>query len=99
MSLAVRSPILGEARLTLTQLAHREGVNPATIWRWRTKGVRGAKLESVAIGGRWFTSDEAFARFVEATTGAAPPVSQAPPPAKRSKRGSDASARLAKAGF
>ena len=36
----------------------------ATIWRWILSGVRGRKLESVRIGGRRFTSEQAIARFL-----------------------------------
>ena len=35
----------------------------ATLWRWRVKGVRGRRLESVVLGGRVFTSREALQRF------------------------------------
>jgi hypothetical protein len=37
----------------------------ATLWRYRTKGIRGRVLASVAIGGKIFTSAEAVARFAE----------------------------------
>ncbi len=45
--------------------------SPATIWRWRTRGVRGIKLQTWQIGGRVYTSREALQAFVEATTTAA----------------------------
>jgi hypothetical protein len=45
--------------------------NVTTVWRWRNRGVRGVKLETVCIGGRRFTSREALARFCAATTAAA----------------------------
>jgi hypothetical protein len=45
--------------------------NVATLWRWRTAGCRGVKLETVLIGGRRMTSREALARFFAATTAAA----------------------------
>jgi len=37
-----------------------------TLHRWRLRGVRGVKLETLKVGGRRFTSIEAIARFVEA---------------------------------
>lgn len=43
----------------------------ATVWRWSTKGVRGVKLESVVVGTRRYTSEQAIQRFIEATTVAA----------------------------
>jgi hypothetical protein len=41
------------------------------IWRWRTSGVRGVKLETVLVGGKRYTSREALQRFIERTTAAA----------------------------
>src|SRR5271154_5104019 len=41
-----------------------------TLWRWHHRGVRGVKLETVVIGGRRYTSREAIARFIAATTAA-----------------------------
>lgn len=39
---------------------------PATLNRWRLRGVRGVKLETLLIGGQRFTSREAIQRFIEA---------------------------------
>jgi len=41
-----------------------------TLHRWRTKGVKGVKLESAKIGGARVTSVEALARFAEKLSGA-----------------------------
>ena len=62
--------MLTEQKLSLTQLAHREGVNICTCWRWAKRGVRGVRLETYNVGGRRWTTEEAFARFVEGTTAA-----------------------------
>jgi hypothetical protein len=62
--------LLQEQRLSLTQLARHEGVSVSTVWRWARCGVRGAVLESFNVGGRKFTTREAFRRFVERTTAA-----------------------------
>jgi hypothetical protein len=43
----------------------------ATVWRWVLRGCAGTKLESILIGGRRFTSEEAIQRFADATTAAA----------------------------
>ena len=42
--------------------------NPSvcTLHRWRLKGVRGAKLETLLVGGIRFTSKEAIERFIAA---------------------------------
>jgi hypothetical protein len=43
--------------------------NVATLWRWRTSGCRGHRLETILFGGRRYTSREAIARFVAAING------------------------------
>ena len=62
---------LKEQRLTLTQLAKQEGVSIPTPWRWANRGVRGVVLETFNVGGRRFTTHEAFQRFVQRSTAAA----------------------------
>lgn len=56
-----------ESLLTMTDASKLLPGRPdaATLWRWRTKGVRGVKLESILYGGRRVTSREALDRFVE----------------------------------
>lgn len=63
--------LLRERRLSFAALAAREGVNASTVWRWSLRGCRGVKLESFSVGAKRFTTAEAFARFVEATTAVA----------------------------
>ena len=41
----------------------------ATLWRWRTAGCRGVKLETMLYGGRRYTSSEAIRRFLNAING------------------------------
>lgn len=62
-----------EKVLTMAQAAHSLPGHPSicTLWRWRLRGVRGVKLETLAIGGRRYTSAEALERFIERTTAAA----------------------------
>jgi hypothetical protein len=62
-----------EQLLTLTAAAKLLPSRPnvATLWRWRTAGVRGIKLETFLCGGRRMTSREALSRFFAATTAAA----------------------------
>ena len=45
--------------------------NVTTIWRWRNRGVRGVKLETILSGGRRFTSIEALRRFQDQVTAVA----------------------------
>jgi len=45
-------------------------MNPATIWRWITRGFRTpdgrtVKLEAAKIGSQWITSEQALQRFIE----------------------------------
>ena len=67
----------------------------STIHRWRLRGIRGIRLETVLIGGRRFTSREALARFAAATTAAAndspPPIRS---PAQRERAIKTAEAKL-----
>jgi hypothetical protein len=44
--------------------------NIATLWRWRTRGVAGVQLETLAVGGRRFTTVESLYRFIERVTAA-----------------------------
>lgn len=64
---------LHEHLLTLAEACRRMPGRPSicSLWRWYRHGVRGAKLETVVIGGRRYTSIEALERFAEATTAAA----------------------------
>ena len=39
--------------------------------RWRTRGLKGVRLETILVGGTRFTSKEALNRFFLATTAAA----------------------------
>ena len=55
------------------RLSTREGrsVNPSTLWRWRTKGVRlpdgsVVRLECIRVGGKWGVTEEAIEDFLEA---------------------------------
>ena len=45
-------------------------VNRSTVHRWRLRGARGTKLETVLVGGRRYSSEEALLRFFENTTAA-----------------------------
>lgn len=67
--------VLTEDVLSLSQaraeIAHITGVRPdkTTLIRWIQKGVGGAKLEAVRLGGRnIFTSSQAINRFIVART-------------------------------
>src|SRR5688572_28045901 len=66
---------------------HRGGksVDPSTVFRWVTKGLRTpagrvVKLAAVRVGGRWLTSNPSVAWFVAALTDDAVPAADAPLP-------------------
>jgi hypothetical protein len=54
-----------ERLVTLTQAAKLLPDCPSvcTLWRWRTRGAGGRRLESVLLGGKVYTSVEALQRF------------------------------------
>lgn len=58
--------LLFETLRSLTELARLKNKSPATTWRWSTKGCRGVILETVIVGGRRYSTDEAFLRFAAA---------------------------------
>jgi hypothetical protein len=89
--------IRSEQILSLPQAARRfppfrqgRPVNPSTIWRWISNGVklpdgRRVKLGAVRLSGRWLTSVEAIERFIAAQT-PAPAGDTAPTPTPRTMR-------------
>jgi len=69
--------------------------NQSTVYRWLSKGVRGATLETVVVGGKRFTSVEAIERFVEKTTANSPGSGSGNPVSRPTTR--QAEARLHRA--
>ena len=67
-----------EAASRLPSLRGGKSVNPSTVWRWATRGVRArdgvlVRLESLKVGGTCCTSDEALSRFFRALSSDAAP--------------------------
>ena len=67
--------IAHEHLVTFSELARslprRRGDRPvhvATIHRWRSRGLKGIRLEAIRIGGAWHSSREAFGRFADRLT-------------------------------
>jgi hypothetical protein len=79
--------------------AHIPGRRPnlSTLHRWRLHGVRGRKLETLLIGGRRFTSEEAIQRFVRPEADPADTAASAVPPEVQA-RADRAQAELARFG-
>jgi hypothetical protein len=69
--------------------------NVATLWRWRTAGCRGHRLETILFGGRRYTSREAITRFLAAINGE--PI-RAEAPRQRERAVSRAERRAAELG-
>ena len=80
-------------RLTVNQLARREGVHCATPWRWMQHGVRGVRLRSVRVGGRRFVLKSYWQAFSDALNSDLAPA--AVPPAAVNARAERAGRELA----
>jgi hypothetical protein len=98
------SALIDEKPLPLAEAARLlpKRPNPATLWRWRTKGVRGVRLRTSMIGGRRYVTRAALREFNEAVTAAAErksaePVEQAPESTR--PRSAEMVRRLRKAGL
>lgn len=57
-----------ESLIRFQKAGRRIPGNPSVcaLHRWRQNGVRGAKLETLLVGGTRFTSEEAISRFIAA---------------------------------
>lgn len=91
--------VASETLLTLPDASKRLPNRPSlcTLWRWRNKGVRGRRLESVTIGGLVYTSLEALARFALQNGADNAPTIRSP--AKREREIRRAEAALAAKGI
>jgi hypothetical protein len=51
--------------------ARRRGkpAHTATLHRWRSKGLRGIRLQALRVGGVWMTTDAALATFFAQLSG------------------------------
>jgi hypothetical protein len=78
--------LLRETRLTFSEVASNAQVNASTVWRWSLRGCRGVTLESFSIGAKRFTTAEAFARFVAATTAVAQGGTDSAPPSRTNRQ-------------
>ncbi len=74
-ALRIASDAVPEPLITFAELARRlatstgrRRVAVSTIHRWRSPGIRGRKLASVRIGGRWFTTESWFSAFCDSTS-------------------------------
>lgn len=66
---AMTDQLLLETRISLTKLAQEQGVSVPTSWRWAQRGIGGHILETMSVGGRKFTTREAFQRWIAAING------------------------------
>jgi hypothetical protein len=82
-----RTAVPGDKRLSL-----------ATLHRWRLKGVRGVRLETILIGGLRYTSREAISRFIAAQNADESPT-HVITPSQRKRLAEAAQAALSSAGI
>lgn len=74
----------GEPVMTFTEAAgwfeRRFGRRPnvATIWRWAIRGLRGVRLQTIALGRYRYTTRSAIERFIEQTSAVIGPRDTAP---------------------
>lgn len=82
-------------RLTVNQLARREGIHAATCWRWMQHGLRGGiRLRSIRVGGRRYILESDWLEFsaalnadlIEAPADSSPTHSAATARAERAGR-------------
>ena len=65
------SSLIGEKLITLEHAAKSFPGNRgrhthiSTVYRWANSGIRGVRLETMVVGGRRYTSEEAIARFID----------------------------------
>jgi len=74
----------GEQVMTLVEAAgwleRRFGRRPnvATIWRWAIKGLRGVRLQTIALGRYRYTTERAIEQFIDQTSVVIAPHEDAP---------------------
>ena len=71
----------------------------ASLHRWRLKGIRGVKLETVLICGLRYTSKEAISRFIAAQNADDVPAAPAISPTQRRRQAQAAQRALQEAGL
>ena len=64
------SDLLSEPRISINALAKRVNVHPSAVYRWRSCGCQGHRLETFLVGGRRYTTLPAFDRWVAKLNGA-----------------------------
>jgi len=75
-----------------------ENRHVSTIHRYRLRGVRGIKLETILIGGIRYTSEEAIQRFIDSLNSAGSPA-PAISPAQRQRQSEAARVALQEMGI
>ena len=79
---------------------YRKGrrVHVATLYRWASAGIRGIRLETLKLGGRIVTSEEALQRFADRCS-SADPIRKAHSSRKRRREIERAKEELDRAGI
>lgn len=72
MSVDLKDAVAKKLRMSLSEVAEREGVSYATAFRWTSSGVRGIRLRFKAVGGRRWVEEswlEDFRRQIDEAAG------------------------------
>lgn len=78
-------------RLTVNQIARRENVHCASVWRWMQHGVRGIRLHAIRVGGRRFVTEADWLEFAAKLNADLIDTPQTPPRSEgRRRKDSDA---------
>jgi hypothetical protein len=83
MSIDLQSESLLSLQQSRTAFPGGKRLSLATLHRWRLKGVRGTRLETILIGGQRYTSTEAIGRFIAAQNASDSPVPTISPDQRR----------------
>jgi hypothetical protein len=98
MSIDLQSESLLSLQQSRTAFPGGKRLSLATLHRWRLKGVRGTRLETILIGGQRYTSAEAIGRFIAAQNASDSPVPTITPD-QRKRQAEAAQRALADAGI
>ena len=60
---------LEQKKFLIGVVARNAGVDPATVWRWTTRGVRGVRLRTERLGGRRVVLESDLNEFFAAISG------------------------------
>jgi hypothetical protein len=90
---------LSQAAKSLPPLRNGRPVSPATLWRWKSRGLNGVQLQIVRLGGTACTTKTALREFFAAVEAARNPPAPEPEPSPQPSRSTSAAEELASLGI